>query len=56
MERSVVNPWQWSVAMGFNQGEVVSGETRTLYCSGQTSVDAEGTPQHGDDMASQLVS
>ena len=55
MERSVVNPWQWSVAMGFNQGEVVSGETRTLYCSGQTSVDAEGTPQHGDDMASQLA-
>ena len=55
MERSVVNPWQWSVAMGFNQGEVVSGETRTLYCSGQTSVDAEGTPQHGDDMARQLA-
>jgi len=54
MEREVVNPWEWSVAMGFNQGEVVRGETRTLYCAGQTSVDGGGTPQHPGDMAAQL--
>lgn len=55
MERSVLNPWQWSVAMGFNQGEVVSGETRTLYCAGQVSVDPDGKSQHVGDMARQLT-
>jgi hypothetical protein len=30
MERTAVNPWQWSVELGYNQGEVVSGEQRTL--------------------------
>ena len=30
MERTAVNPWPWSVAMGYNQGEVVTGEARTL--------------------------
>jgi enamine deaminase RidA (YjgF/YER057c/UK114 family) len=54
MERTAVNPWQWSVAMGFNQGEVVTGHTRTLFCSGQTSVDADGAPQHAGDMAAQI--
>ena len=55
MERTVVNPWQWSVEMGFNQGEVVTGATRTLYLAGQTSVDAEGRPQHVGDMAAQIA-
>ena len=54
MERSVVNPWQWSVAMGFNQGEVVQGAERVLFCAGQTSVDADGTPQHAGDMEAQV--
>ncbi len=54
MERTVVNPWPWSVSMGFNQGEVVSGVSRTLFCAGQTSVDADGAPQHGGDMAGQI--
>ena len=55
MEREVVNPWQWSVAMGFNQGEVVQGQTRTLYCAGQTAVDGDGAPQHAGDMAAQIT-
>ena len=55
MERTVVNPWQWSVGMGFNQGEVVTAATRTLYLAGQTSVDADGHPQHPGDMAAQLA-
>jgi enamine deaminase RidA (YjgF/YER057c/UK114 family) len=54
MNRTVVNPWQWSVQMGFNQGEVVEGAGRVLFCSGQTSVDGEGTPQHPGDMAAQV--
>src|SRR5687768_867479 len=41
--------------MGFNQGELVSGETRTLYCSGQTATSADGRPQHDGDMAAQLA-
>ena len=44
MERTAVNPWDWSLSMGFNQGEVVSGQERTLFCAGQTSVDADGMP------------
>jgi hypothetical protein len=28
VERTAVNPVTWSLGMGFNQGEVVSGHTR----------------------------
>ena len=45
MERTAVNPWTWSVEMGYNQSEVVSGHTRTLYCSGQTAMGGVGKPQ-----------
>jgi enamine deaminase RidA (YjgF/YER057c/UK114 family) len=54
MRRTVVNPWQWSVEMGFNQGEVVEGATRVLFCAGQTSVDESGAPKHAGDMGAQL--
>ncbi|WP_275003059.1 RidA family protein [Promicromonospora iranensis] len=54
MERTTVNPVTWSVAMGFNQGELVSGHTRTLYCSGQTAMSTDGRPEHDGDMAAQL--
>jgi enamine deaminase RidA (YjgF/YER057c/UK114 family) len=50
-----VNPVTWSQELGFNQGELVIGHTRTLYCSGQTAMDAEGKPQHDGDMAGQLA-
>jgi enamine deaminase RidA (YjgF/YER057c/UK114 family) len=40
---------------GFNQGELVGGATRTLYCAGQTSVDENGAPQHIGDMAGQIA-
>ncbi|WP_233257841.1 RidA family protein [Micromonospora sp. S4605] len=55
VERTTVNPVTWSVAMGFNQGELVSGHTRTLYCSGQTAMNDDGKPQHAGDMAAQLA-
>ncbi len=42
MERREINPWPWSVEMGFHQAVEVSAGTRTLYCSGQTSVDENG--------------
>jgi enamine deaminase RidA (YjgF/YER057c/UK114 family) len=54
VERTAVNPWTWSLNFGFNQGELVEGATRVLYCSGQTSVDGDGTPQHPGDLAAQI--
>ncbi|WP_238006748.1 RidA family protein [Dactylosporangium sp. AC04546] len=55
MDRSAVNPWTWSVELGYNQGEIVSGHTRTLYCSGQAAMSGDGKPQHADDMVAQLA-
>ncbi|MCF2129363.1 RidA family protein [Strepomyces sp. STD 3.1] len=55
MERTAVNPVTWSKELGFNQGEVVSGHTRTLYISGQTAMNGDGKPQHDGDMAAQLA-
>lgn len=55
IERTAVNPVTWSLEMGFNQGEVVAGATRTLYISGQTAMSADGRPVHDGDMAAQLA-
>ena len=55
MQRTAVNPVAWSLELGFSQGEVVSGESRTLYISGQTSMNGEGVPEHDGDMAAQLA-
>ncbi|GAA1799793.1 RidA family protein [Actinomadura chokoriensis] len=55
MERTAVNPVTWSVEMGFNQGELVSGHARTLYCSGQTAMSGDGVPQHEGDLEAQLA-
>ncbi|MEU0881441.1 RidA family protein [Lentzea sp. NPDC005914] len=55
MQRTAVNPVAWSAELGFNQGELVSGHTRTLFCSGQTSMDGDGKPRHDGDMAAQLA-
>lgn len=55
MQRTAVNPVTWSQALGFNQGELVSGQARTLYCSGQTAMDGDGRPRHDGDMAAQLA-
>lgn len=54
IERTAVNPVPWSLELGFNQGELVEGHTRTLYCSGQTAMDADGKPQHDGDLPAQL--
>jgi enamine deaminase RidA (YjgF/YER057c/UK114 family) len=55
MERTAVNPVPWSLEMGFSQGEVVPGHSRTLYCSGQAAMSGDGKPQHDGDMAAQLA-
>ncbi|MEM7345084.1 MAG: RidA family protein [Chloroflexota bacterium] len=55
MKRTPVNPWSWSLNVGYNQAEILEGVTRQLVCAGQTAVDAEGTPQHPEDMRSQIA-
>lgn len=55
IHRTAINPVTWSLELGFNQGEIVTGGTRTLYCSGQTAMDSDGKPQHQGDMAAQLT-
>jgi enamine deaminase RidA (YjgF/YER057c/UK114 family) len=55
VERKPINPWDWSLRFGFNQAELVEGGRRQLICSGQTSVDAEGRPQHAGDMRAQVA-
>ena len=54
MQRTPINPWPWSTALGYNQAEVVEGATRQLVCAGQTAVDGEGRPQHDGDMRAQI--
>lgn len=55
MQTKPVNPWSWQDHYGFNQAIEVSGQQRTLICSGQTSVDEEGNPVHAGDMAAQIA-
>ena len=54
MQRTAVNPWDWSLKMGYNQAEIVEDGTRQLICAGQTAVDGEGHPQHPGDMRGQI--
>jgi enamine deaminase RidA (YjgF/YER057c/UK114 family) len=54
MERTAVNPWDWSIKLGYNQAEIIDGATRQVICAGQTSVDGEGNPQHPGDMRAQI--
>ena len=54
MERRAINPWKWQDALGFVQAYELGSAKRTLVCSGQTSVDANGAPLHAGDMAAQL--
>ena len=54
MKRTPINPWSWSVKLGFDQAQLVEGHRRMLVCSGQDAVGADGDPQHPGDMAAQL--
>lgn len=54
MERRAINPWSWQDNFGFVQANEVSGQQRTLICSGQTSVDENGTPVHEGDLGAQI--
>ena len=55
MQRTPVNPWPWSLNLGYSQAEVTMGATRQFACAGQTAVDANGNPQHPGDMRRQFA-
>jgi enamine deaminase RidA (YjgF/YER057c/UK114 family) len=54
VQRRIINPWTWQDQRGFVQANEISGAQRTIFLSGQTSVDEEGGPVHPDDMGAQL--
>jgi enamine deaminase RidA (YjgF/YER057c/UK114 family) len=55
VERKAINPWSWSLNLGFDQAQLIEGQQRQLVCSGQDAVDADGRSQHPGDMAAQLA-
>jgi len=55
MKRTPINPWSWSLNVGYNQAEIIEGAKRQLICAGQTSVDDHGNPQHFEDMRKQIA-
>lgn len=54
MKRKIINPWSWQQQFGYQQGHEVTGANRTLWISGQTSVDADGKPVNVGDMKGQI--
>jgi enamine deaminase RidA (YjgF/YER057c/UK114 family) len=54
VERTDINPWEWSKAFGFSQAVNVSGASQVLLCSGQTATGADGAPPTTTDMAEQV--
>ncbi len=55
MKRTPINPWPWSLKLGYHQAEILEETNRQLICAGQTAVDAEGNPQHTGDMRKQIM-
>jgi enamine deaminase RidA (YjgF/YER057c/UK114 family) len=54
MDRTDVNPWEWSKAFGFSQAVEVRGAERILICSGQTGIGEDGSPPSSSDMGDQV--
>ncbi len=54
LQNRKINPWKWQDQFGFSQAIETTGHSRVLRCSGQTSVNADGEPQHQGDMAAQI--
>lgn len=54
MERTDLNPWEWSKAFGFSQAVDLSGTSHVLLCSGQTAMGDDGAPPTTSDMSEQV--
>jgi len=53
MQVKTHDPTPWLQHFGLNHAVEVTGVSRTLYLSGQTSSDAEGAPLHPGDLVAQ---
>lgn len=54
MQRSPINPWPWSLKVGYNQAEIIENSKRQLNIAGQAAVDEHGQAQHEGDMRNQI--
>ena len=34
MQRTPINLWDWSLKLGYNQAEIIEGNSRQLICAG----------------------
>ncbi len=56
MKTRTIDPTPWMGHFNMHHGIEVTGATRTLYLSGQTSTAADGTTLHAGDIAAQYKS
>lgn len=54
IKKEIINPWQWQDQLGFVQAVHVKKPQETLYCAGQTAMDAAGKPCGEGDMRAQI--
>ncbi|MFX1706050.1 RidA family protein [Chitinophaga sp. CC14] len=54
MEKQVINPWQWQDKRSYVQAVEIKQAAGTLYCSGQTAIDADGQSSNAD-MKTQVI-
>jgi enamine deaminase RidA (YjgF/YER057c/UK114 family) len=54
MIRRVFNPWSWQDQFDFSHAIETRGAERIVYCAGQISTDADGSPLHPGDMDAQF--
>lgn len=54
MEKQVINPWQWQDQRSYVQAVEIKQAAGTLYCSGQTAIDADGQSSNAD-MKTQVI-
>jgi enamine deaminase RidA (YjgF/YER057c/UK114 family) len=54
MKTRTINPTPWLQHFNLHHGIEVTGGTRTLYLSGQTSTAADGSTLHAGDLAGQF--
>lgn len=55
MEKRTINPTPWLQHFALNHGIEVRQGQRTLYLSGQTSTEADGSARHAGDLVKQFA-
>lgn len=54
MQTQSVNPWTWQEAFGYTQANLISEVQQVLLCSGQLSMDSNGSLTGAGDMEAQV--